>query len=172
LAATATYRELLAKLIEEFKIRSVLDAGCGDFHFMQHLLKDAKVKYIGVDIVKDMIDDCNRKYSTKSIRFLVRDITTDVLPACDAVIVKDVIQHLSVWDAYLAIQQVLATKTKWLLINHFPATEANRDTYKYGGGFYNLCLPPFNFPKPLRLIPKVGKGMQPKQRMMGLWDLR
>jgi len=170
MSATKEYRRKLAVLVERLGVKSILDAGCGDCNFMERWLEGRDITYIGVDIVPEAVEDCRKQCArSPNMSFQVADITTSKLPDCELVIVKDVIQHLSVWDAFLAVQNVQATKAEWLLINHFADTDVNRDTYVHGGGYYNMCLPPFNLPQPLQQIPKVTWEVP---KFVGLWARR
>ena len=61
LAQTIEIRQQLPKLLAELKVKSLIDAPCGDFHWM----KDVKLpveKYTGIDIVPAMIAINTQKY--------------------------------------------------------------------------------------------------------------
>ena len=54
----------LSFLIEEYRIRSILDLACGDFTWMKKINLE-NVNYIGVDIVSDLIRLNTNNYSKK-----------------------------------------------------------------------------------------------------------
>ena len=90
---TRLYRVFLQDFLAAHGIRSVVDAGCGDWQFSRAI--DWKgIDYLGVDIVPSLIDENRRTYAAPGVRFAVADIVRDELPPADLLIVKDVLQHL------------------------------------------------------------------------------
>ena len=55
LSATAHIRSNLEFLVKNLQIKTVCDLACGDFNFMKEI-DFGKVKYIGCDIVKPLIE--------------------------------------------------------------------------------------------------------------------
>ena len=49
---TTNLRRYLPTLFDEFSIRTVLDAPCGDFNWMKIVTEDCDIHYIGGDIVE------------------------------------------------------------------------------------------------------------------------
>jgi hypothetical protein len=47
---------------------------------MKHVIKNLKIKYLGGDIVTEIIDENNKKYKSDIINFQKIDITADKLP--------------------------------------------------------------------------------------------
>jgi SAM-dependent methyltransferase len=91
---TKIYRVFLQDFLAVHGIRSVVDAGCGDWEFSQSI--DWRgIDYLGLDIVPSVITANRRAFGAASVRFAVADIVRDELPAADLLIVKDVLQHLS-----------------------------------------------------------------------------
>lgn len=159
---TRNYRKELSGILKEYKIKSIFDCPCGDFNFMRKMNLRG-IQYIGADIVEELVQDNIKKYETKNIKFRQIDLTRDEVPCCDLVIVKDLLQHLSVEDTQKCFDNIKKSGSKYLLINHNPALEINVEREKVGGGFYNLQEPPFNFGEPLKCIIKdrihpVGSG--------------
>ena len=73
---TFKLRRQLPELFDKFEIRSIFDAPCGDFNWMQHVIRDCNnVAYVGGDIVAPMIDALNANYSGPSIKFIHVDLT-------------------------------------------------------------------------------------------------
>lgn len=85
---------LLADLIKERRIRSVVDIGCGDWSLAK-TIDWSGVSYIGIDIVPQLIDRLNQHYRSNNIRFVCADLVSDRLPDADLCVSKDVLQHLS-----------------------------------------------------------------------------
>lgn len=90
------YLGILQRLLGEqtFRIRAVLDIGCGDWSLGMEICWDG-IQYVGMDIVPELIDTLNAKYSSRNVKFLQGDLANDEIPPADLVIVKDVLQHLS-----------------------------------------------------------------------------
>jgi hypothetical protein len=79
----------------------IVDLGCGDFAIGSQLLKSLDgVRYIGCDIVPELIDHNQYRYGTPrygvgTIEFQTVDMVHDLLPDGDVCLVRQVLQHLS-----------------------------------------------------------------------------
>jgi Methyltransferase domain/Glycosyltransferase sugar-binding region containing DXD motif len=79
----------------------IVDLGCGDFAVGRALLKTLNgVRYIGCDIVPELIDYNQTRYGTAqygpgNVEFRTVDIVRDPLPDGDVCLVRQVLQHLS-----------------------------------------------------------------------------
>src|ERR1019366_7473416 len=93
-AETAALREKLPALFAELKIRSLLDASCGDFNWMSHTPLDLE-SYIGADVVRRVVAVNNEKFASPVRRFVHLDILRDELPAADAILCRDWLVHFS-----------------------------------------------------------------------------
>lgn len=91
---TRLYRVFLQDFLAAHAIRSVVDAGCGDWQFSQ-AIDWSGIDYLGLDIVAPLIEANRKRHGAPNIRFAVADIVRDELPSADLLIVKDVLQHLS-----------------------------------------------------------------------------
>jgi hypothetical protein len=97
----------------------VVDLGCGDFSVGRQLAS-ACGHYVGVDIVKPLIDHNLKTYSTPQITFRYANMIVDELPDGDVCIVRQVLQHLSN-DEILAVLPKLF-KYRWCFITeHHPS---------------------------------------------------
>ena len=92
LEATVHYRRFLESLIHDEQVRSVVDAGCGDWGFSQSI-DWGEATYQGFDIAGPIVDRTRARHGSTNVRFHQRDVT-EALPAADLLIVKDVLQHL------------------------------------------------------------------------------
>jgi SAM-dependent methyltransferase len=102
---TKLYRVFLQDFLAAYQVRSVVDAGCGDWEFSQAI--DWKgIGYLGVDIAPSVIAANQRRFGAANVRFAVADIVRDELPAADLLLVKDVLQHLSNADVALFLRQL------------------------------------------------------------------
>ena len=92
---TRPLREWLIKKINDLDIKNVVDAPCGDFHWMKDVVKNVNVNYVGLDIVDALIAFNNKSYKNEKIIFETKDICNDQIPNCDLLIVRDCLFHLS-----------------------------------------------------------------------------
>lgn len=94
------YIDLLTNLIIDNKIRKIVEIGCGDFYVMQKVLANMRtedISYIGIDIVKDLIEYNQRNFSRDTIQFTCMDASSEdtILPIGDMLIIRQVMQHLN-----------------------------------------------------------------------------
>src|SRR5262245_8671072 len=141
LEITREYRAYVEAFVKTHAVRSVVDAGCGDWNFSRAMdWNDAS--YLGVDIASDVIEANRKKYEAGKIKFQVGDITED-LPAADLLISKDVLQHLSNALVQKFIENNLKRgKYRWVILTNDRGTE-NKDTEPGGYRAIDLSAPPF-----------------------------
>jgi hypothetical protein len=132
----------------------VVDLGCGDFSVGRQLAS-ACGHYMGVDIVKPLIDYNLKTYSTPRITFRHANMIADELPDGDVCIVRQVLQHLSNGEILAVLPKLF--KYRWCLITeHHPSPgrliQANADKPHGGdirvtrGSGVFLDQPPFSVP--------------------------
>jgi len=120
------YIHFLNKFLKDNDIKSVIDIGCGDWQISKNIDWN-NIKYLGIDIVKNVIDYNVNEYSKSNIKFLCKDITEYInIPNADLYIIKDVLQHLSN-DKINKIIEILKTKknTHILIINDICTINTN-----------------------------------------------
>jgi SAM-dependent methyltransferase len=144
LEITREYRAYVEGFIKKHNVKSVVDAGCGDWGFSS-AMDWGDASYLGVDIASDVIATVRKKYEKGKITFRVGDITED-LPAADLLISKDVLQHLSNELVHKFIQNNLRQgKYKWVILtNDRTGPRQNLDTQPGGHRPLDLAAPPFN----------------------------
>jgi hypothetical protein len=103
LIATEGLRQSLPTLLQEFAIRSVFDAPCGDFNWMQHVVRESNVRYRGADIVPHLIEKNIEKYQADDTGFSVADICVNSFPQADLWLCRDCLPHLSYQDILRAL---------------------------------------------------------------------
>ncbi|MXQ52261.1 class I SAM-dependent methyltransferase [Shimazuella sp. KC615] len=141
----------LPHLFELFEINSILDAPCGDFHWMSKIPLNID-KYFGVDIVSEIVENNNRKYKSDSYEFLERDVTQDALPSTDLILCRDLLVHLSFEDIKKWFQNVSKNDYTYLLTTHYPSVIDNLDINTGDWRPINFCRPPFSFDAPLVMM--------------------
>jgi len=172
LYATERIRKALPGLFAKYEIRSVLDVPCGDFFWFKEMTLDLD-SYIGADIVVPLIASVAEKYTSPTRSFRVMDLTKDVLPDSDLILVRDCFIHLSFELIFAALRNITRSNISYLLTTHYGEVTRNVDRETGCWHAVNLCAPPFNFPPALELIDDYAKGIPSRQ--LGLWridDLR
>lgn len=136
LRATEHLAAALMRFFADTGVQSVLDAGCNEAYWQPNF-----PGYVGVDIVSAAIDAARTHHPDR--RFIVADITTDLLPRTEVVLCRDALQHLSLADGTAAVENFRRTGA-WLLLAGSFAQGMNRDIST--GGYYepDLTAPPFS----------------------------
>jgi len=141
LEITREYRAYVEDFMKRHTVKSVVDAGCGDWSF-SGAVDWGGASYLGVDIASDVIAALRNKHEEGQITFQVGDIT-DELPAADLLISKDVLQHLSNELVHKFIRNNLRKgKYKWVILTNDRGSE-NRDVASGGYRAIDLAAPPF-----------------------------
>jgi hypothetical protein len=165
-AATDAIRRELPAVFEQFGIRSLLDAPCGDFHWMKHLAGSLE-RYTGVDIVRELVERNQRLYGTDRIRFAWADIVADPLPTADAVLCRDCFIHLPTQLIRAALANFRSSGVRYLLLTNDRDVESYHDIPIGSFRRVNFERPPFSFPPPLHVINETRGG----DRQLGLWAI-
>lgn len=166
LARAATIMARLPPLLEELRAETLLDAPCGDFNWMRHT-DLGRVRYIGGDVVPDLIERNRRLYGGGGRTFLVLDVTKSRLPRADVILCRDCLIHLSFARIRSAVANFKRSGATYLACTTHTSVRENTDCPDGGWRSVNLELPPFNFPRPLKLIvedEELGK-------CLGVWRL-
>jgi hypothetical protein len=167
---TFNLRRQLPILFEKFAIRSIFDAPCGDFNWMQHVIRDCgnnNIGYIGGDIVAPMIDKLNARYSAPSTSFIHVDLTKGPFPSVDLMFCRDCIQHLSFAHTRLVLQNFARSGSRYLLAstNSNPETKVpNQDITSGACRPTDLFSDPYCLPKEVSFMIEENSSAQ-----MCLW---
>lgn len=163
--STKNLRLKLPELLIKYSIKSVLDAPCGDFVWMEEVLqKFPNIKYFGGDIVDELIKANKSKHSRDNVSFIQLDITKDKLPKADLMIVRDCLFHLS----YLDISRFLANFKKsdigyLLTTSHYGENITNKDIITGSFRLIDISKPPFNFKNPIECFDDFNPIYQKKK---------
>ena len=158
LKATENIKPKILNIINKYKIKSILDAPCGDMNWMKEIVHKFE-NYIGVDIVEDMIEKNKKEFNNKkNIDFKCIDITKDELPEVDLIFSRDCIQHLPNRDIIKFINNIKKSNSKYLLIGTTLNINNENRIYSsaYEWQYLNLEEKPFNFPKAIEYIEDYG----------------
>ena len=140
----------MIKFIDKFNINSILDIPCGDFLWMNQVMKiRPEIRYQGIDIVNQIIKNNKNKYIHKNIEFECEDILnfkTD--KKFDLLLMRDFFIHINNSE----IQIILDKIKKWN-INYFASesysVEKNFDVLTGKHRKINLKINPFNLSNPI-----------------------
>lgn len=160
-------------LLSEIKAESLLDAGCGDFNWMKELELGSS-RYIGIDVVSELISKNQKVHSNEIRSFLTLDMTRNRLPRVDVILCRDSLVHLSHADILATIENFRQSGSTYILTTTFTDLPGNVDIRTGEWRQINLQMPPFNFPQPLKLIDE--KCMHSAgvfaDKCLGLWALK
>jgi hypothetical protein len=165
LKRTETIRRELLSFVDRHSVRSILDAPCGDFNWMRHVQWPTGLKYIGGDIVCDLIVDNRRKYP--GVEFLELNVLQDALPDVEAWLARDLMIHFPDKAVWTAINQFQMSSIDYLLATTYPNSTENKDI-KFGQVRHlNLCAPPFSLPAPFEVLHEDDDPIT--GRVVGVW---
>ena len=170
LEETEPIRRELPALLAELGASSLLDLPCGDFHWMQHTDLSG-VRYIGGDLVGDLIERNRAKYASDGVEFQKIDLVNDTLPAVDVILCRDCLVHLSFADAQAALSNIARSGAGWLLATSFPSVTRNDDIVTGQWRPINLTLPPFNLPEPEQVIGENCTESEFADKNLSLWPV-
>ena len=145
LANAAEATELIVESISRYNIKSILDLGCGDWNWFQHINLEG-IEYQGWDAHMDMIIQNQFNHGESNINFYVKDIIQDSYPDVDLIICRDVLFHMPI---ALANHVILKSKSacKYFISTSFRDVNFNTGIpsgSKWGYYSINLNQNPFN----------------------------
>ena len=90
------YCASVAQFVQDHRIQSVVDLGCGDFTVGRQIVEaSGDIRYTGIDVVPEMIEHHQKTNSDPRVSFRCADISRDPLPKADLCLIRQVLQHLS-----------------------------------------------------------------------------
>lgn len=172
LARTVGVRTSLPTLLREIGARHVLDAPCGDFHWMSQVRLDVYT-YIGMDIVPELISQNEQRYGADGVRFLLSDITQDELPRVDLILCRDCMVHLSSKDIFRCLRNFKKSGSQYLLATTYPGeVRRHRNIVTGMWRLLDLQMPPFRFPEPLQILDDSSDDEFDRKKRLGLWKIQ
>lgn len=153
---TEAIRGYLPDLLRRLGVRTLLDIPCGDFHWMRTVDLELD-RYIGADIVPELVASLQERYGSDRREFRVLDATSDPLPMADAILSRHCLIHLSNRRATAALDNFRRSGARWLLTTSFTDCERNVDIETGSFRPINLQLAPFNLPRPVESLPDTAR---------------
>ncbi len=168
LVKTERYRSALLALIQQQKFQAVFDAPCGDLNWMPLVIEQSAIDYQGGDISTTLVAKLTQQHPSLSIRHF--DICRDDFPRADVWHCRDCLFHLPFVDICAALERFVASEIPYVLLTTHRARwlHRNLDIAQVGFRMIDFERPPFNFPKPLALLPDYRRGID-FPRYVALW---
>jgi hypothetical protein len=173
---TLVLRRTLPGLAARLGVATLLDLPCGDYSWMRTM--DLPVtRYIGADLLAEVIEPLRRTWGDERRRFVVLDLTFDRLPDADLLLCRDCLVHLSYRHIRWTLRNVVASGIPYLLTTTFPECEVNEDIVTGDWRVLNLERAPFHLPPPRDILNEgcTESGGVFNDKSLGLWrttDLR
>ncbi|KAK3089667.1 hypothetical protein FSP39_005470 [Pinctada imbricata] len=142
LESTVTIRECLGEWIKKYNITSIVDIPCGDGNWQRFIPGIDKVSYRGFDISTFVIKIAQNR-NPPNMKYGILDLTSNIPPKADLIIMRDVIQHLPLRLGIQAILNAKKSGVKWIGVSSYPSEVWNRDIDM--GEYYrnNVEISPF-----------------------------
>jgi hypothetical protein len=171
----------LPRMLHGLGVSAMLDLPCGDFHWMSQV-DLAGIRYMGADIVPELIDDNRRKFESPERQFLVLDIVEDILPTADLIFVRDCFIHFSNELVLKALRNIARSNIRYLCATTLDAKTypglANIELERLKGGVnyeYRPVIlenPPYSLPEPVyRLQDGSPNASLVFRSIMGVWEV-
>jgi hypothetical protein len=172
LQQTEVIRREIPALLARIGATSILDAPCGDFHWMR-LVELGEVRYIGADIVAPLVERCRREYGSEKRSFEMRNIISEPVPKVDVIFSRDCLVHLSYAHIRQALRNFRDSGSTYLLTTTFPSRSKNWDIVTGDWRPLNLQCAPFHFPAPIEAIVENSTefGGDYADKTLALWRL-
>lgn len=171
LVATEMIRKALPDLFLRYGIKSVLDIPCGDRNWAVRMRWPEK--YIGADVVEELIDELNRKYPGNDFRVL--DIVRDKLPKVDLVFVRDLFGHLPHREVAIALENIKRSGSRYLLTTTWPRVTGDEPDDFVKGYWRKVNMEHhYGMPKPLEYVIDgfaLEYGGTFEEKQLGLWEI-
>lgn len=146
---TENIRRELPKFFKKFDIKSILDAPCGDYQWMNKIEFSKEFDYLGADLHHAMIERNKKLYHAN---FIQLDITEDYMPSRDLIFVRDCLFHFSNENKSKFLLNFLRSNFKYLLTSNHPKCNFNENLPTGHFRQINWNINPWNFPKSIDLI--------------------
>ena len=169
--ATEKLRAHLPNLLIKYNVKTLVDAPCGDYFWMSktNLSLD---KYIGIDIVEELIEKNRKQFENQKTVFQLKDIINNNLPNADMVLCRDCLVHLPDDLIKKVLLNFKRSNISWLLMTTYPEIEKNINIRLGAWRPINFELGPFNLLTPITIIPdNIEEEGMSKSKSMGLWKI-
>lgn len=164
--ATQVIINTLPKTFEKYKIRTIVDAPCGDYNWFKKINYNFE-KYYGIDIVESIIESNKNKYYSENTHFIQGDILTNIIPKVDLIFCRDCFIHLSNYEIIDCIKNFKSSGSKFLLTTNYENISKNNDLITGQFRKIDLTQSPFNLNT---YIEKFADDLS-ENKFLYLWNL-
>jgi len=135
-------------IIKNYKINSILDMPCGDFLWIKEIINKYHIKYLGIDIVEELIKKNLKRYKASNINFENKDILDYKENIYfDLIIIRDLFIHINNSQIHQILNNLKKLKYKYLALTSYN-NKKNSDVIIGKHRKINLLISPFNIKKP------------------------
>ena len=149
---TVNDRLALSSIINKYNIKTMLDVPCGTVSWINMVLKNIRIDYTGMDIVKEQIRDNKQKFP--EYKFIHGDMTQTRIGKYDLIFSKEGTQHITEPATLNFLKNVKKSGSTYLCITHYdiPRNDDSIVSTSTGipdlesGGYreQNFLLPPYH----------------------------
>lgn len=174
LDATSAIRWVLPNIFQSYGIVSVLDIPCGDYAWWPEMnvsLGQDMPRYVGADIVPEIIAENLKKY--QDVDFRVLDIVNDELPQVDLIFCRDCLGHLSNENVEKALKNIKRSGAKYLMATTYYDPRWLIDADIPDGAWRPInMIKQFGMGNPILMINEnFTKNMDFNDKSLALWKL-
>jgi len=172
---TRHIRNKIPELLKLLGIKTILDAPCGDCHWIEHM-DLANVHYIGADVVEDIVWQSKMRFANKPrfteerFSFLHLNIITGSIPKVDLILCRDCLIHFEHELVIKTLKNMKRSGSTYLLTTHYPL-KRNRNIKTGSWHPINLTQSPFNLQEPLLIINEQCSIQNLSDKSLALWRL-
>ena len=142
----------LNNFINQFQIKSIIDVPCGDFLWMNKVIsQNNNIKYLGLDIVSDLISENITNYKNTNINFKALDIFEEVKifeDNIDLFFTRDFFIHCENNDIIKLIKKLKKSNFKYFACESYKIKK-NTEVQTGKHRKVNLLIEPYNLPNPV-----------------------
>ena len=125
---------------------------CGDFLWLNEIIKEKNINYLGIDIVDELIEENIQKYQNDNTSFECYDVINYMpVKQFDLIIMRDFFIHLKNSDIYKIINNLQKMDFKYIALSS-STNKINIDGTIGQHRKVNLLIEPFNLNKPSLVI--------------------
>lgn len=162
------YITALTFLLEKEDIHSIYDLGCGDWQLMSTVNIPGDKKYVGIDVVPNVIKKNQSVYASHHINFkIIKKLQEMKNIHGDLFMIKDVLQHLPNKDVQYVLKDIIPNFKYALITNDItPDSHLNKNIRVGDWRALDLSLYPFNFEENTRHLLDYQCGTHTKRILL------
>jgi len=164
----------IRSVLMSYGLKSIIDAPCGDFTWMQKLIpyyQTNNISYYGIDIVPTVISKLQKDFTQQ--KFKVVDIVREVPPKADLIFCREALQHLNAADVLRALENFNKSGAKYLLTTTYLLGNNNKGHISHGDNtIINLFIEPYHLVPPVAMFTDyLTNHDNIHMEYLGLWEL-